>query len=37
MATLLQILDKTVCSFHNANTLEKGMYPTILPQVMDKE
>ena len=31
MVTKVQILDKTVCISHSANTLEKGMNPTIPP------
>ena len=30
MVTRVQILDKTVCILHSANTLEKGMNPIIL-------
>ena len=36
MTTGVQILDKTVCISHNANTLGKGMNPIILPPAIDK-
>ena len=36
MANQVQILDKAVCLSYNANTLGKGMNPTILPQAMGK-
>ena len=36
IANWVQILDKAVCISHRANTLEKGMSPTILPLVMGK-
>ena len=32
----VQILDKAVCILRNANTLGKGMNPTILPSAMGK-
>ena len=35
-ATRVQILDVAVCISYGANTLGKGMYPTILPQAMGK-
>ena len=31
MVTRVQILDEAVYILHNANTLRKGMNPTILP------
>ena len=33
-ATRVQILDDAVCISHSANTLGKGMNPTILPQAV---
>ena len=35
-ATYIQILDEAVCIWKCANTLEKGMDPTILRSAMDK-
>ena len=32
----VQILDEAVCISYSANTLEKGMIPTILPPAMGK-
>ena len=32
----VQILDEPLCISHSANTLRKGMIPTILPPAMDK-
>ena len=34
IVTQVQILEKAVCISHHANTLKKGMYPTILPPGM---
>ena len=34
--TQVQILDEAVCILHSANTIGKGMNPTILPPVMGK-
>ena len=31
LATLVQILGKAVCILVHANTLEKGMNPSVLP------
>ena len=37
MVTQVQILDEVVCIPHSADTLNKGMNPTILPTpAMDK-
>ena len=36
MVTQVQILDKAVCISHSANTLGKGMNPTILSPAMSK-
>ena len=36
LVTRVQILDKAICISHHANTLRKGMNPTILPLVMRK-
>ena len=36
MATRVQIPDKAVCVSHNANTLGKGMSPTLFSQAMLK-
>ena len=36
MATQVQILDKAVCISHSANTIGKGMHPTIFPSTMSK-
>ena len=36
MATRIQILDMADFISHSANTLGKGMNPTILPLAMDK-
>ena len=35
-ATRVQILDKTVCISHRANTLGRGINPIILPPAMDE-
>ena len=36
MVNQVQNLDEDVCFLHNANTLEKGMDPPILPPAMSK-
>ena len=36
LGTQVQILSEIVCISYGANTLEKGMTPTILPPVMGK-
>ena len=36
MANWVQNLEEAVCISHCANTLEKGMNPTILPPAMGK-
>ena len=36
MATQVQILDEAVCISYSANTIVKGMNPTILPPLMCK-
>ena len=36
MVTSVQNQDKAVCISHSANTLGKGMNPTILSPAMDK-
>ena len=36
IATWVQILTEAVCISHSANTLEKGLNPTVLPPAMDK-
>ena len=36
MVTQVQILDKAVCISYGANTLGKGMHPTILPPATGK-
>ena len=36
MAAQVQILDETVCISHSANTLEKGMTPSISPSAMGR-
>ena len=36
IATRAQIIDKTVCISHSANTLEEGMNPAIFPPVTGK-
>ena len=36
MGTGIQILDEAVCISQSANTLGKGMHPTILPLAMSK-
>ena len=36
MVTRVQILDKTVCISHSANTLRKGMNPTTPAPTMSK-
>ena len=36
MATGVQILDEAVCILHSANTLGKGMNPTILSSAISK-
>ena len=36
VTTRVQILDKTDCNSHSANTLEKSMNPIILPPAMGK-
>ena len=35
-ATKVQILNEAICISHSANTLEKGMNPTILPPAKGK-
>ena len=35
-ATQVQILDEVVCISHRANSLQKGMNPTILLQAIGK-